>query len=291
MKKIRPALLSTLLLLAALTAGTAEPAQAPKPLKVIAYNVLIGFNHGTRLKETAEWLTRQDPDVILFQEIARQDSGSFAEMAKLWGHHYAAVAKPGTDYSIALTSKRPFQMIETRTDGFHHGYVLAKIDGIYYMSIHLSPFKYKVRIGETALYLERLKPLLDAGEKVIVMGDFNNPSPYDKAKYDQDEAMLAASRKTDAKFEHIENLNNGNFDYRATQQMLDGGLEEVCYFYMKNHGITPRVGRRIDLAFVSRNLVPAVEKAYIDTSDYDLFKSLSDHFPVILTLERKELAK
>lgn len=291
MKKFLPSWCAALLLLAALPGAAAEPAQAPKPLKVIGYNVLIGFNHGAKLKETAEWLTRQDPDVILFQEIARQDSESFAELAKLWGHSYAAVAKPGTDYSIALTSKRPFEMIETRTDGFHHGYVLAKIDGIYYMSIHLSPFKYKVRIGETALYMERLKPLLDAGEKVIVMGDFNNPSPYDREKYDRNEALLAARRKTDAQFEHIENLNNGNFDYQAVQQLLDGGLEDVCYFYMKDHHITPRVGFRIDLALLSRNLLPAVASAYVDTSDYDLFKSLSDHFPVIVTLDRKELAK
>lgn len=291
MKKIHPAWSAALLLLAALTVGAAEPTPAPKPLKVIAYNVLIGFNHGTKLKETAEWLTRQDPDVILFQEIARQDSASFAELAKLWGHSYAAVAKPGTDYSIALTSKRPFEMIETRTDGLHHGYVLAKIDGIYYMSIHLSPFKYKVRIGETALYMERLKPLLDAGEKVVMMGDFNNLSPYDAPEYDKNEKLLEASRASDAKNAHIENLNNGQFDYRATQQLLDGGLEDVCYTYMKNNNIKPRVGRRIDMAFLSKNLLPAVEKAYIDTTDYDLFKSLSDHFPVILTLDRKELGK
>ena len=177
-------------LLVALGAGIALAAPAADELtRVIGYNVLIGFNRAERIEETANWLRSRKPDVILFQEIARQSSESFARQAKLWDHSYAAVCKPWQDYSIGMTSKRPFEMLEMRIDGLHHGYILARIDGIYYMSIHLSPFRYAVRIRETEIYAKRLKPLLAAGEKVIMMGDFNNPSPYDAARANSNAAM------------------------------------------------------------------------------------------------------
>ena len=148
-------------LLTVLCAGVALSAPAADELtRVIGYNVLIGFNRAERIEETASWLREKKPDVVLFQEIARQTDESFARQAKLWNHSYAAVCKPWQDYSIGMTSKRPFEMLEMRIDGLHHGYILARIDGVYYMSIHLSPFRYAVRIRETEIYTKRLKPLL-----------------------------------------------------------------------------------------------------------------------------------
>lgn len=105
-------------LLVALGAGIALAAPAADELtRVIGYNVLIGFNRAERIEETANWLRSRKPDVILFQEIARQSSESFARQAKLWDHSYAAVCKPWQDYSIGMTSKRPFEMLEMRIDG------------------------------------------------------------------------------------------------------------------------------------------------------------------------------
>ena len=239
-------------LLVALGAGIALAAPAADELtRVIGYNVLIGFNRAERIEETANWLRSRKPDVILFQEIARQSSESFARQAKLWDHSYAAVCKPWQDYSIGMTSKRPFEMLEMRIDGLHHGYILARIDGVYYMSIHLSPFRYAVRIRETEIYAKRLKPLLAAGEKVIMMGDFNNPSPYDAARVYSNAA----------------------------------GLEDVCFFWMKKHNYRPDVGVRIDMAMLSRNLEDQVVEAYVDTTRREFFQTLSDLYPVILTLK------
>lgn len=256
---------------------------AAEETKVIAFNVLIGFNHADRIEETAGWLREENPDVILFQEIARQNSASFARQAKLWNHSHAAVAKPWQDYSIGLTSKRPFEMLEVRTDGMHHGYVLAKIDGIYYMSIHHSPFKYAVRIRESEIYAKRLKPLIDAGEKVIVMGDFNNPSPYDAAQANANAAALEIRRHETRP--NIENIRDGFFDFQCMNNLLDAGLEEVCFFWMKKHNYNPHTGIRIDMAFLTRNLEPKVTSAFQDTRKREFLETLSDHYPVILTLK------
>ncbi len=248
---------------------------------VLAYNVLIGFNSTTKALETAEWIRSINPDVILFQEIARHDSESFARFAKLWGHDYAAVAKPYTDFSIALTSNRPFDLIETHTAGFHHGFVLAKIDGVYFMSIHCSPFDYQVRIRETNDYALRLKPLIENNEKIIMMGDFNNSSPLDQPKFD---AWLQA--KTPAQLEAYiksrkKNLNEGKFDYTAVKQLLDAGLNDVFFTILKEQNIN--YNWRIDLALLSDNLVAnVVEANNYFRSDRKFFRSLSDHYPVML---------
>ena len=271
-------------LLVALGAGIAlAPPAADELTRVIGYNVLIGFNRAERIEETANWLRSRKPDVILFQEIARQSSESFARQAKLWDHSYAAVCKPWQDYSIGMTSKRPFEMLEMRIDGLHHGYILARIDGVYYMSIHLSPFRYAVRIRETEIYAKRLKPLLAAGEKVIMMGDFNNPSPYDAARANSNAAALEARRYETRP--HIENLRNGFFDFQCMDNLLEAGLEDVCFFWMKKHNYRPDVGVRIDMAMLSRNLEDQVVEAYVDTTRREFFQTLSDHYPVILTLK------
>lgn len=251
--------------------------------KVIGYNILLGFNRTAKIEEGAAWLRGQNPDVVLLQEVARQSSESLSRYAKLWGHSYGAVAKPWQDYSIGLTSRRPFDMLEIRTDGLHHGYVLAKIDGVYYMSIHYSPFKYKVRIVESEIYAKRLKPLIAAGEKIIMMGDFNNPSPYDAERANNHAAALEVRRNERAA--HIENIRDGYFDFTCMNNLLRVGLEEVCYGWMKQNNYDPKIGLRIDMAFVTPNLVDRVTAAFVDTRERALFESISDHYPVILTLK------
>lgn len=157
------------------------------------------------------------------------------------------------------------------------------------MSIHLSPFRYDTRIRETEIYAKRLKPLLEAGEKVIMMGDFNNPSPYDAAQANSNAAALEARRNDNRP--HIENLRNGFFDFQCMNNLLDAGLEDVCFFWMKKHNYQPALGVRIDMAMLSRNLEENVVEAYVDTTRREFFQTLSDHYPVILTLKNLHESK
>ena len=277
------------LILTAFACLHAQQPPADEPTRILAYNVEIGFNNAAKLMETAEWIRSYDPEVILFQEIARQDSKGFAEMARLWGHSYAAVAKPFTDYSIGLTSRHPFEIIETRTADLHHGYVLAKIHGVYFMSIHTSPFDFKRRIHETAIYVRRIKPLLDAGEKLIMMGDFNNYSPLDKERFDARlENMDPAKRETYIKGRG-KNMNNGKYDYVSTQQLLDAGLVDVGFYWMKEHGI--RYSSRIDLALLSPNLKDDVVESYVEFPKWKYFSEFSDHWPNLLKLRNLNFPK
>ena len=67
--------------------------------------------------------------------------------------------------------------------------------------------------------------------------------------------------------------------------LLEAGLEDVCFFWMKKHNYRPDVGVRIDMAMLSRNLEDQVVEAYVDTTRREFFQTLSDHYPVILTLK------
>lgn len=283
-RRTTAALLALLLGLAALHADDRET-------KIIGYNILLGFNRAARIEVGAAYLAREKPDVVLFQEVARQNGESFARLARMWGHSYAAVAKPWQDYSIGITSKRPFEMLEIRTDGMHHGYILAKIDGVYYMSIHYSPFSYKVRITESEVYAKRLKPLIDAGEKVIMMGDFNNPSPHDAAQANNNATALEIRRNE--KDPKIENIREGFFDFTCINNLLKLGLVEICYTWMRDNNYKPWIGVRIDMALITPNLTPLVTRAFVDVRDREMLESVSDHYPVILTLKNldKESAK
>ena len=269
--------------LAALLLGVSLLHAEDRETKVIGYNILLGFNRAARIEVGAAYLRRENPDVVLFQEVARQNGESFARQARMWNHSYAAVAKPWQDYSIGITSKRPFDMLEIRTDGMHHGYILAKIDGVYYMSIHYSPFSYKVRITESEIYAKRLKPLIDAGERVIMMGDFNNPSPHDAVQANNNATALEIRRNE--KDPKIENIREGFFDFTCINNLLNLGLVEICYPWMWDNNYHPWVGVRIDMAFITPNLVPLVTRAFVDVRNREMLESISDHFPVILTLK------
>ncbi len=265
-----------LLLLLSLAAGAEELT------KIISYNTLLTFNRAQRVEEAASYLRDQKADIILFQEISRQNSDSFARLARLWGHSHAVVAKPWDDYSIALTSKEPFEMVEVRLDGMHHGYVLVKIRGVYYMSLHFSSFTYARVIQESEIIVKRVKPLLASGARVVLAGDCNNPSPYDAAQVNSDAGMLEWRRFRERP--EVETLRNGFFDFQAIQNLFDAGLEDVCFFWMKRNHYDPQLRLRVDLALLPRNLEDKVVAAYIDVSRRKYLETISDHYPLVLVL-------
>ena len=67
--------------------------------------------------------------------------------------------------------------------------------------------------------------------------------------------------------------------------------EDVCFFWMKKHNYKPALGVRIDMAMLSRNLEENVVEAYVDTTRREFFQTLSDHYPVILTLKNLHESK
>ena len=47
------------------------------------------------------------------------------------------------------------------------------------MIVHLSPHQSSLRLAESILLCSLVKTMVDTGEDLVVMGDFNTLSPYD----------------------------------------------------------------------------------------------------------------
>ena len=85
------------------------------------------------------------------------------------------------------------------------------------------------------------------------------------------------------------NMNNGKYDYVSTQQLLDAGLIDVGYDWMKEHGI--KYSSRIDLALLSPNLKDDVVESFVEFPRWKYFREFSDHWPNILKLKNLNFPK
>jgi endonuclease/exonuclease/phosphatase family metal-dependent hydrolase len=141
----------------------------------VNWNVLYGFNHKKSVKQGANWITKQAADVVALQELNGHNQVGFKELASEWGHDHAAILKKG-GFPVGLTSNQPIEVIERRVKDFHHGYLHCKTHGIHFFVVHFWPGKY----WEADWILDKTAPLIERGEKVIILGDFNGNSRKDE---------------------------------------------------------------------------------------------------------------
>ena len=144
-------------------------------LKIINWNVLYGFNYNKSIAQGVKWIKGQNSDVVALQEPNGLNLNSLKNMAKQWGHEHAVILKE-EGFPVGLTSRKPIEVIERKVEGFHHGYLHAKTSGIHFFVVHFWPYK----DHEAKAIIEKIKPLLKQGKKVIVTGDFNTYSEKDK---------------------------------------------------------------------------------------------------------------
>ncbi len=269
--------------------------------KIITYNVLCGFNHHKSEKIGAEWINKQNPDVVALQELNGFTEKTLKQIAAKWGHNYAVILKEN-GFPVGLTSKTPIEVIERRLKGMHHGWLHCKTSGIDFFVIHLSPFKYKHRQKEAKSICQKVKPLLDNKESVVVLGDFNSVCSSGKEFLNEDKVFFKYLIEKEKKNKHIRNLNNGHFDFTVMDSFLNIGLKDACCDLIKN---TPKIctaspalingkikkqqirySKRIDFILLNNELAQQCINASI--SYEDKHHQISDHFPVIITLNRDE---
>ena len=156
-------------------ANTAANGADQKPLKIINWNVLYGFNHGQSVDAGTRWLNDQQPDIAAFQELNGISEAQLKEIAQNWEHSFAVTHKEN-GFPVGLTSKFPITVHERKVEGFHHGYLHAETAGIHFFVVHFWPGKYQ----EADVILHQARALLKDGERVIVLGDFNGSSRRDE---------------------------------------------------------------------------------------------------------------
>ena len=165
----------TWMVIAASLLGCSAFAEVTETFKIVNWNVLYGFNHKKSVKQGANWIKKQAADVVALQELNGHNQVGFKELAAEWRHDHAAILKKG-GFPVGLTSNQPIEVIERRVKDFHHGYLHCKTHGIHFFVVHFWPGKY----WEADWILDKTAPLIERGEKVIILGDFNGNSRKDE---------------------------------------------------------------------------------------------------------------
>lgn len=261
-------------------------------LRIITYNVWYGFSKVPERKKTwIAWINEQHPDIVSLQELNGYTDQKLAEDAKSYGHAYSALLKE-EGFPTGITSRYPIEDIQRIKEGFHHGLMRVKIQGIYFYVIHLHPSNWETRKAEINLILWNIEAL-SPDSKVILAGDFNTFSPLDSVYYTHSK-LEPFFNDRDLLYEE-KNLNNGKLDYSVIQKVMDFGLIDLegrmrstSYNFPGSFPtLIEKEGehgehRRLDYIFASKNLVKKVTNANIITTDTTLI--LSDHLPVIVDL-------
>ncbi len=282
----------SVLLSTVFAAGAAE-------YKVMTYNIWASFAYGKETETGIRFLREHPADVLVVEELKYSPEDDCAAWAKSWGYDHIEVLRP--EVSVAVCSRYPIEVLEKRTEGMHHGYILCRIDGIYYLATHLSPFKWETRLAEAKIIADTVRPLLERGEKVIILGDMNMSNPDEAKLLDENPHLIETKLGQDAQYPHCQNLNNGRHDFQAAKVLLDLPMTDICQylsgdrFFGMTYPTLSGVGgerdkqswfaERIDLILVSRNLVDSCIKAEMLRTPAT--EKISDHYPVMLTLEKE----
>lgn len=262
-------------------ANTAANGAELKPLKIINWNVLYGFNHGQSVSDGTRWLQEQQPDIAAFQELNGISEAQLKEIAQNWEHSFAVTHKE-SGFPVGLTSKFPITVHERKVEGFHHGYLHAETAGIHFFVVHFWPGKYQ----EANVILHQANALLkDDGERVIVLGDFNGSSR-------RDEDFL------------IKNATLRERDYIYTDKLEAAGFIDIIAKHDPEAKIScpspitiPRWSKdldelkqrqyRIDFIFAD----PALAKRSISGTIHlsPELDRISDHYPVVMDISPVDL--
>ncbi len=240
-------------------------------LKILNWNVLYGFNHKKSIKKGANWIKSQTPNVVALQELNGNNAESLSKLAAKWNHEHSVILKH-KGFPVGLTSQEPIEIIERRVKGFHHGYLHCKTYGINFFVVHFWPGK----DHEAKTILAKIQPLLNKGEKVVVLGDFNTYSPKDKA--------------------FLSGVGKNKKDLYAVVDMFEkAGFVDLVHKHDKKAKyscpspiIIPRWAKnlkeielkreRIDFIFADKKLQKSSISATIMVSK--LLDQVSDHYPV-----------
>jgi len=253
-------------------------------LRLISWNV-----NGLRAiykKGFAEWLGRDQPDVLCLQETKVAADQVPAELKSMLGYfsYFGSGERKGRD-GVALFSKtKPLSVeytlgIEGLDD--EHRAIVADygqflLFNVYFPNGKASPERLDYKLKFYDLFLEHIERLQADGRRIAICGDINT------AHKEIDLARPKANEKISG-FLPVERtwmdrlVERGFFD---TFRIFHAEGENYSWWDLKTRARERNVGWRIDYFFVSENLRDAVSSAFIlkDVTG-------SDHCPVGIEID------
>lgn len=267
-----------------------------EPFKVMTYNVWLGFNKKKNLEAGADWIASQDCDVLALQELKGFNQARLEAAAKKWGHEYALIFDRKGGFPQGVTSKTQIELVEQiqpENDPKLRGTLYCKTAGIHFFVVHFDPRNYLRRQKESAAVANRVKPLVEADEKVVVLGDFNAHSSVDKESIFIKTVLLEKWRAKEKEGARYRSFNqNGELDFSVMQTLFDAGLVDPAvaplptfptrlHFPDASQEEFEGLQQRIDFILVSSPLADGTVTYPRD----EVLNEISDHWPVVLELK------
>ena len=271
-------------------------AQLSRPLRIMTYNILNGFEWGKepgRQDSLGKWVLSRNPDVVALQELCGFTEEKLLQMAQSWGHGYSVLLKE-EGYPVGLSSKTPIKVKAKMLGGLWHGMLHVETAGVDFLVVHLSPSDRQFRMKEARILRDYIETVvMPVCNHYIVLGDFNAHSPFD-AGFDRKQGVLERVRTADSQNEKYKNLLHNEFDYGVISVFLSAPLIDVIARFITNRDRwsypsskwtgppmpNPAMNKeRLDYILVSPSLAPNCTGTFIYNSG--LTDRLSDHFPVV----------
>lgn len=282
--------------LAAFACATVSAGQ----LRVMTYNIWVGFNNKQNLTDTAKWISEQNVDVLALQELRGISLEKLKSAAKTWGHPYAAIYNRKGGYPQGLTSKTPIEnVVQFEPDDPRNlrGTLHAQTSGIHFFVVHFDPHNYLKRQIEADTVASRVRPLINADETVIVLGDFNAHAPADLNQLLKQAPLLEKWKRKETEkrgFRIFE--ESGIPDTSVLANLLGTGLTDHAEMPMGTFPtrilapseplpVHAQKLERID--FILSHLGEPWTAAAINFPRDSILDTLSDHYPVIMELHGK----
>jgi exodeoxyribonuclease-3 len=266
------------------------------PLKVMTYNVLVGFNKKKSLDAGAAWIASQNTDVLALQELKGFNQERLEAAAQKWGHGYALIFERKGGFPQGLTSKTPIEKIEQiqpEDNPKLRGTLHCRTAGIHFFVVHFDPRNCLNRRKEASAVAERVSPLVEAGEPVVVLGDFNAHSSADRESLNAQTELLEKWRAKELEGARYKSFDeNGELDYSVLQMLFDAGLADPSAaprptfptrLLFPDDSEEAFAGRshRIDFILVNQPL----SRGMVSYPRDDVLDVISDHYPVVLELK------
>jgi exodeoxyribonuclease-3 len=250
-------------------------------LKIATWNV---NSMKVRLPHVLEWLTANNPDVLVLQEIKQQTEAFPSDELAALG--YKSVANGQKTYNgVALISRSEARDPVLELSNFEdpqRRVLAASVDGVRVVNLYIpngsevGSEKYAYKLGWLSALRDFLSDELSRHEKLVVLGDFNI-APADEDIHDPvkwGESILASPAER-----------------AALRSLLDLGLTDVfrkfeqpektfSWWDYRAAGFRRNAGLRIDLILTTQAMTEACTASYVD-KEPRAWERPSDHTPVI----------
>lgn len=270
--------------------------QSNRPIKIISYNIWNGFEGDSlRRARFIEWTENQSADIVVLTELVSFKEKDLITLGKVCGFPHTALLKE-EGYPVGVLSKQPITIISKQVDGFWHGMMHVRTQGIDVIATHLSPFEWSYRLNEAAKIIDyiRQKSLKD----YFVAGDLNAHSPLDADEIMTHDSLLINMQRWDASQEKYRNLREGRYDFSVIAKFLSVGMEDAIgrlvhpaaermsypaaflYSWKIDDKRLSLLRERLDYILLS----PSLMERCVQAAVYPV-EGVSDHYPVSVLLK------